>query len=215
MKIYLDIETIPTQRPEIQEHVKSNVKAPGNYKDPAKIAAYIENNADNELRKTALAGLFGEVWCIGWAKGDDQPRVSSRQALEESEAGLLRKWYAALRADDIYSPVWVGHNVMWDLRFLWQRSIVHGIRPTVDLAIDAKPYDDVVRDTMVLWSGIRDYVSLDNLCFSLGIATKGDLDGSLVWDYVQDGRWQEVAEYCADDVERARLIYQRISLCEL
>jgi predicted PolB exonuclease-like 3'-5' exonuclease len=85
----------------------------------------------------------------------------------------------------------------------------------VDLAIDAKPYDDVVLDTMVLWSGIRDYVSLDNLCFSLGIATKGDLDGSRVWDYVQDGRWQEVAEYCADDVERARLIYQRISLCEL
>jgi hypothetical protein len=56
MKIYLDIETIPTQRPEIQEHVKSNVKAPGNYKDPAKIAAYIENRRVSSEKCGASGG---------------------------------------------------------------------------------------------------------------------------------------------------------------
>ena len=45
----------------------------------------------------------------------------------------------------------------------------------------------------------------------LNIEQKGDIDGSKVWKAVQDGRIDEVAEYCAKDVERVRAIYKRMN----
>jgi len=45
-------------------------------------------------------------------------------------------------------------------------------------------------------------------CFDL------DIDGSKVWQYVQDGKIREVAEYCAKDVERTRQIYKRMNFME-
>jgi len=209
----LDIETIPTQAKEIRDHVVGQIGAPKNYKDPVKIKQYIEAAEDEIWRKTALAGTFGEVWCISWAVDQGQPLVVTRQSLEDPEEKLLEEWYDIISygQEGLGTPTWIGHNVRWDLRFLWQRSMVRGIRPSVDLAIDSKPWDDTVRDTMLMWDP-KNYTSLDNLCLALGLEGKGDIDGSKVWDAVQEGRWEEVAEYCRQDVERARQVYQRIAL---
>ena len=53
--------------------------------------------------------------------------------------------------------------------------------------------------------------SLNKLCQVLNIEQKGDIDGSKVWQAVQDGRIDEVAEYCSKDVERVRAIYKRMN----
>ena len=53
--------------------------------------------------------------------------------------------------------------------------------------------------------------SLNKLCQVLNIEQKGDIDGSKVWQAVRDGRIDEVAEYCAKDVERVRAIYKRMN----
>jgi predicted PolB exonuclease-like 3'-5' exonuclease len=50
------------------------------------------------------------------------------------------------------------------------------------------------------------------LCLALSIPTpKGDLDGSKVWQYVQDGRHEEVAAYCRRDVEATRQVHRRMT----
>ena len=38
-----------------------------------------------------------------------------------------------------------------------------------------------------------------------------EMDGSRVWDFVQAGRLDDVAEYCRGDVERVRLLHRRLT----
>ena len=72
---------------------------------------------------------------------------------------------------------------------------------------------------MTAWAGARGTVSLDKLCKVFGIATKGseiedEIDGSKVWEFVQAGRIDDVAKYCAGDVERVRQIHKRLTFAQ-
>lgn len=207
MNVFLDIETIPTQRH--RDHVVANISAPGNYKDPAKIAAYIEEQADTEWRKTSLSGLFGEVWCIGYAVEDQEPRVHTRRSLEYPEAELLIDWVEAMHG---VPPRWIGHNVSWDLRFLYHRCVVNRVNLRgLDLCVESSPWNAPYADTMAMWAGHRDRVKLSELCVALGVEAKTDMDGSMVWDAVKAGEYQRVSDYCAEDVKATRAVYQRIT----
>ena len=108
---------------------------------------------------------------------------------------------------------WIGHNVDFDIRFLWQRLIVHSVDDVCGLRniLQSKPWEGDRIDTMQLWAGTKDRISLENLCLALGIPGKNGMDGSQVWDYVQAGRYEEVAAYCSADVERVREIWRRLT----
>ena len=102
---------------------------------------------------------------------------------------------------------------------LYQRSVVHGIKPPYWIPFDAKPWGDRVFDTMLAWAGARGRVGQDKLCRILGIDAKGselgdEIDGSKVWDFVKEGRIAEVATYCGGDVQRAKEIHQRLTFAE-
>ena len=101
MKIFLDLESIPCQRPEFAhelhaelrssaEERKAECRAPSNYKDEAKIAEYIaaarqkidddiDVEAEKQYRATSLDGTFGEVFCVAWAIEDGPLMVSDLQ----------------------------------------------------------------------------------------------------------------------------------------
>jgi 3'-5' exonuclease len=109
-----------------------------------------------------------------------------------------------------------GHNVSaFDLRFLVQRFTVHGIRPPaiISRAASAKPWEsDKVFDTMTQWAGVGNRVSLEKLCLAFGInSPKTDLDGSKVAAAVAAGRLDDVATYCAGDVEAVRKVFNRLT----
>lgn len=221
MFLYIDIETIPTQRPDLQEHVTIALKAPANYKDPEKIAAYIAENRDKAIHDTGLDGTFGEIACIGWAINDDEPSCVGRWP-SESEGELLAKFFHDLAENidmvdghgQMRAPAWVGHYITgFDLRFIWQRCVVNNIKPAVNIPYDAKPWDSVVFDTKLEWSGVKSTGngSLDSISKALGYAGKGDLSGSKVWAAIQEGRLAEVMEYCKDDVNKARLLHKRMT----
>lgn len=237
MNLFLDIETIPAQRPDVMEEIRSSckadleaalacVKAPANYKDAEKIAEYVsakqaelqaahESEVEAAYRKTGLDGAFGQVCVIGWAMDDDEPQV----LMDMNEGPLLRQFSDALRtipANEVFQTTVIGHNLAaFDLRFLTQRSIVNGVRPhpVIGRAASAKPWEqEKVYDTMVQWAGVGGKISLDKLCKALSIASpKSDLDGSKVWDYVQAGRIQEVADYCKRDVQAVRSVFWRMT----
>jgi hypothetical protein len=176
---------------------------------------------DLAWRKTSFDGGAGHVACIGFAV-DDEPvqarfgDVREDECIERDTLGAFFNWL-----DRIHSiqdrPRFVGHNVsQFDLRFLWQRAIVLGIRPPIWLPRNPKPWDDAaVFDTMAQWAGSGNRISLDNLCKALGVSGKtGGIDGSLVWDYVRDGRIKEVAAYCKNDVEITRDCFRRMTFAE-
>jgi len=220
MELHLDLETIPTTRPDVVEHLTSNIKPPATFKKAESIAAWHKEEgpaaAEEVVRKTSLDGTFGRICVIGWAIDDEEARYLANA---EDEGELLKEFHSVLqhelrRADDYVVRI-VGHNVAsFDLRFFMQRSMVHGIQPHVALAraARAKPWENqVVFDTMIQWAGVGGRVKLDTLCRALGVdSPKGELDGSKVWDWVQAGRIKEVGEYCIKDVKATRSVFKRM-----
>jgi len=234
--LFLDIETIPTQRQDVCAYLEASLRddltsalesvtAPANYKDAEKIAEYCANkraalqaefldNLRQKIDATGLDGAFGQVFCIGWAIGSDAPL--SVYGMDEKK--VLTAFASKLRipVSRQFDTTVIGHNVSsFDLRFLQQRFIVNGIKPpmVISRAAQAKPWEsDKVFDTMVQWAGVGGRISLDRLCLALSVPTsKGELDGSKVWQWVQDGRHDEVARYCERDVEAARMVHQRMT----
>lgn len=238
MNIVIDIETIPVQCPELISSLRADmtdelndalaaIRAPSNYKDEAKIAEYVnakhaemvaahESKVQDAILKTSFDGGMGQICVIGWAIEDGEPFAYHVADLTPAaERKLLQDFFCVLL--DAWSPTnrlcLIGHNVIaFDLRFLWQRAMVLGVRPPAYcLPRDPKPWGDTAFDTMTAWAGLKDRVSMDKLCRIFGIPGKGDMDGSKVWPLVQAGRIEEVAAYCRGDVHRTRELHRRMT----
>jgi hypothetical protein len=241
MDITLDIETIPAQDQGIIDAMRADVldelsdaleqvKVPGNYKDQAKIDAYVdeakeklraefEAKAAEDYLKTSFDGGAGQVCVVGWALEDEEP-----QSTHVDTAGMWRSEGEALDAffTDLAAACrptnrmrFIGHNLIaFDLRFIWQRAMVLKIKPPGCFPRDPKPWDDSVFDTMLQWAGARGTISMDRLCRTLGLPGKGDISGKDVWPMVQAGRIEEVAAYCRGDVQRTRAMFKRMTFLE-
>jgi hypothetical protein len=205
------------------------VKAPGQYKKPESIAEWLKENgeaeADAAWRKTSFDGALGHICVIGLAFDDGHPVALHSENWLEDEVLILESLFAQIDGRIAQRPnvrpVFVGHNVIdFDLRFIFQRAVMLGIRPSRHIPFAAKPWDDGVFDTMVRWAGTKDRVKLDKLAKAMGLQLKGseigeDIDGSKVWDFVRDGRIADVAKYCCGDIERARGIHKRMTFAQL
>lgn len=225
MNLFLDLETIPTRNASVSAYLGNHVKMPGTIKKQESIEAWIANERKaaqiEAVNASSLDGTFGNICVMGWAFDDGAPQCAYSELdegflLTEFNSSIERELMSQHRRDDAYQVRVVGHNVAgFDLRFLMQRSIVNGIKPHAALirAVTAKPWDaHIVFDTMLQWSGQGGkYKKLEALCLALGIQTpKEECNGSLVWQWVQDGRIQEVAEYCKRDVVATREVFKRM-----
>lgn len=238
MNLHLDIETIPAQddatKADIAAEIdalKAQVTAPGNYKDPVKIAEYInarraeiDAQADETWRKTSLDGTRGRIVCISWAINDEparsmwwNPFAPAERCLlageRFSEEEMLQAFFRELDGKTLF---WIGHNIIgFDLRFIYQRAVILGVKPSIPIPHDTRGNCHVVYDTMIGWAGWGNRVKLDSLCKALGLGGKTEgVDGSKVWPMVADGRIKDVAEYCENDVEITRQVYKRMTFAE-
>ncbi|MHB1326895.1 MAG: 3'-5' exonuclease family protein [Gemmatimonadales bacterium] len=221
MRLFLDIETIPTEDPAIIAEIAAGITAPGNYKNPDSIAKWEAENkpalVDEAVKKTGFDATYGSLCCIGFAWEDEPPQTLLR-AFAMTEFDLLRVFFgdvlARCRSAQDRLEV-VGHNVPWDLRFIYQRAIVNNVRPPTHLmaCIQAKPWGENVRDTMLMWNPERDRrISLDKLCRLLRVPTsKGEMDGSKVWDAYKAGEFAKIGAYCEGDVAAVRQVFKRLS----
>ena len=217
--ITFDIETLPSDDSGIIADIAAGIKPPGNLKKAETIEAWERDEKPaavlEAVRKTGLDGTYGRICCIGFAV-DDEPVECSFGNEEDVLRNFFRWLNGAARISDYtdrQSAIFVGHNVLsFDLRFLWQRCVVNGIRPPAFIPFNAKPWDGKVFDTMTAWNPAREKsISLDKLCRALGVpSSKGDLDGSKVAEYWQAGKQQEVAAYCMADVEAVRQCHKRM-----
>lgn len=242
--IFFDIETIPAQSPQVLNDIandlkakmiedKANVTAPGNYKKPESIAEYVEAERarldaafDGDLKaaieRTSLDGAYGQVFCICWAIDGGRVKwldVGGDLSLN-AEASLIRQWFDALKEDFSGShgtrPCLTGHNSNeFDIPFLWKRAMIHGVRPPLWFPRDPKPWGDSTADTMTMWAGTKNRISMDRLCKILGLPGKDGMSGKDVWPAVQRGEFSKVVTYCVDDVERTRAMYRRMTFLDM
>lgn len=212
--LFLDIETLPADEANrgalgyLYERKQDKARKKAGTTDGAAVPAAVDaKDFEQFLLGTSFDGAFGRILCIGYAV-DDEPT----DVLTGDECDILRRFWELARSVRRF----VGHNVMdFDLRFIYQRSIVCGVRPSVDLSF-ARYRCDPIYDTMkewVKWSNTN--VGLEHLALALGIPTpKEGIDGSQVFNFYKAGKLGEIADYCKRDVETTRAVYKRMTFRE-
>lgn len=228
MEIYLDIETCPSQLEGVREQIAKGVTCPGNITKAESIATWeVEKKpaaVEEAWRKTSFDGALGHIAVIGLAFNDEKPTTLYRGDWVNAEAEVLREAFDTIHDRCSRNlgdrPLFIGHNIVeFDFRFLFQRAVMLGVKPTPFIPFSAKPWDDKVFDTMARWGGIKNPVKLDKLVGAMGLQLKGseigeEIDGSLVWDFVKAGRIADVAKYCGGDIERTRGVFKRMTFAE-
>jgi hypothetical protein len=178
-----------------------------------------EEVSQEEYKKTCFDGSQGQICVVGLAFNDADPIAIYRDDWQNptSEGDLVAEAFTAIA--DCYHPqsdrrpLFIGHNITgFDLRFLFQRAVILGIKPPSIIPFHAKPWDDAVFDTMTRWAGNQGGIKLDALCKALGVGGKTEgVDGSMVWPMVQEGRIDEVADYCRGDISATYRAYCRLT----
>lgn len=212
-KLYLDIETIPSQDGWVRDYVIDDIKPPGNIKKQESIDAWyaekFEDAVQEALLKTSFDGAMCHVVAIGYAVNDDEPKCMYAEKAED-EKKILESFFKG--AASLNWPIIVGHNVTgFDMRVLRQRAIVLGVSLPKNLPWEAKPWDKNPFDTMVQWDA-KNSIKLDKLACAMGIKGKNGIDGSKVYEYWQAGKHEELIEYCKSDVCMVRDIAKRMMI---
>lgn len=199
-KLYLDIETLPAsgqQMSLIKKFYEESKKK--NYKKSPVL------DFDGFYRSTSFSGEFGRIFCICYAVDDEKV-----ESISGDEGEMLKKFWQIAKDADLF----IGHNVMdFDLRFIYKRSVILGVKPTKDLSF-ARYRNNPIFDTMKEWEKWGSIgVGLHKLSIALGIESPKDegIDGSQVYDFFLAGKTKEIIEYCIRDVEATRKVYKKIT----
>lgn len=221
-KLFIDVETLPPP-----EEARASL-------DPV-LVSKLENGcrtpqpdagvecAEQQFRQLALHAEYGRVLCVGVIVEQDGEVVCrgvlgrERQSLRFhlDEARTLRGFWNQFRGFDERCDLVVGHNIYeFDLPFLYKRSIIQCVRPSVRLSF-ARYRSRPIFDTMKEWElwAWRPGIKLEELAavLRLGMTKTEGMDGSCIYDRFREGCHQEIADYCLRDVELTREIYYRLT----
>jgi hypothetical protein len=214
MELYLDIETLP-QKEAIDP---TTITAVGNRKDPIKIAIYQKEAAEGVYRKTALDPFKGRILCIGYAvNNNDSDFMYNYTDDDLTNDSALRKLGNMLDKIDektLYTMDIIGHNIQFDWLYVY-----NGLRKLgytrICRILPNNMRDVRLRDTMKLATlgAYGEYVQLDKLAKYLGLKGKSEgIDGSKVYDTWLEGNNNKIIEYCKNDVDLTRKIYNILTL---
>ncbi|MGH8709799.1 MAG: ribonuclease H-like domain-containing protein [Burkholderiales bacterium] len=216
--IFVDIETLPAVNPAVTDlqavHSAPTAIAPPEHRpDPLK---------DEAQLKTSLNGDFGRILCIGYVdvtvRGEIERGVigwdTDLKTFHCNERMILTEFWQRMRAFRPNIDRIVGHNIFdFDLKFILKRSIIHGVRPTVDLSF-ARYRNQPIFDTMCEWErwSYGPKASLDTLAKALGLESSKQegVNGSQIYNLFQAGEHRKIRDYCLKDVELTRAIYKRM-----
>lgn len=199
IKLFFDIETVPAGEEKhaiikeiYEKKIEDGKKAPDTFEE--------------YLSHTTFDGSFGKIICISYAIND-----GATETLSGDEKEILKSFWEIAKGINLF----VGFNVIgFDLRFIYQRSIVLGVRPSIELNF-ARYRNFPIYDVMMEW-GKWDFgstIGLDTLAKALDIPSSkgGEVEGKNVAQAYKDGRLKEICEYCEKDVEVTRQIYKKMT----
>lgn len=218
MKVVLDIETVQASRDEWAYLAgrTSLDDAQAGFDEGGDLftagAAEERRRAEDELyAKSAFDGTFSRIVCIGLLEFSDQMEARSAVAwYGGNERELLRRFWARLAQDR--ATLFITHNGLgFDLPFLKKRSIIHQVKPSLDINL-AKFRTEPVYDTMAVWSNwdTRGWVKLDVLARALQVETKSG-SGEQVAEMWEKGQGLELARYCLQDTYVTYACYCRMN----
>ncbi len=221
-RIFLDIETLPAKEDQWKE-IAPRIRQ-GREKKRGKYAAG-RASPDEAYRNTSLSGEFGRILCIGMIVEGEAGEESivlgweeHTERFSEDERAILQSFWGRLREFDVRRDLLIGHNLFdFDLRFIYHRSVVHRVRPAVDLSF-RRFTNQPIFDTMQEWTrwSWQDRISLDRLALVLGLPTSKshEVSGDKIYDRFREGKYRLLRDYCLADVVLTRQVYQRLTFAD-
>lgn len=203
--IVFDIETCPM--PSCQDYLTDPIDAPSNYKDPAKIAAYVVEKLKAQVDQAALDPDLCEVVAIGLSVGyGSSCAVSTREAFDERK---LLAWFWRMAREKTL----VGFNCLnFDLPVLLRRSLYLNVQ-TPHVNLDRYRHEGVIDVAETLtFNGKTKWRSLAFYCKRFGLPCDTTTDGAQIPQMVADGQWAEIAAHAKADVEATEALAKRIGL---
>jgi len=220
--LYLDIETLPDGNPDfemLKTKEELEKEAPKSY-SKTKQEEWVVNKLDsqveemnNEFRKGSLVSLKGRIFCIAVAFNDNPIEVIEYNANEKVILENLQEWLRTnVGTKNIPITIFVGKNVKkFDLTWIFHRALRYGLKDLLSW-LPTDKYDKRIEDIGELFNlhayGV--YTKLDDISKYLGLEGKGAIDGSKVYDYFLENRYDEIHEYCKDDVDQTRIIHWKL-----
>jgi predicted PolB exonuclease-like 3'-5' exonuclease len=214
--IAIDIETVPTAAAMALPYPEEERTPPGSYKSPDAIANWRINDRaaweQERIKKYSLSPLYGRVVAVGVAHDptddfDDAIETNDLIAIsEDDEPELLRRfWARVVHAEPLVT--WNGFE--FDIPFLMTRSAIHdieGVPANLLRRYQVSAHFDV-KQVVCGWS-TRGKGSLDEWAKAFGYGGK-IAHGSEVWKMYQEGRYEDIALYAADDAKKTLSLYYR------
>lgn len=216
--LVFDIETIPDVA-----GLRALSNSPSERSD-AEIAAEAFAARREKTGSDFLPHHLHRVAAISCVFRDDEGfRVRSLGTLEDGETRLISDFF---RIIDKYTPQIVSWNGGgFDLPVLHYRAMINGVTAARywEMGDDDRDFKwnnylsryhtrhTDLMDLLALYTG-RANAPLDDLAKLCGFPGKLGVDGSQVWTLYQEGRLEEIRNYCETDVVNTYLVYCRYQL---
>lgn len=200
--IFIDIETIPATEP-----TEADIRSCSLCKKEESIQKDFEDNyselLEKALKKKGTSIYDSKIICLGYAFNDEPT-----EAITGKEKYILQTFENKISArhdKDGGSPegnTLFGYNSKeFDFPIIYLKACLYNL-PKLKSMMYFSTKEDVMR--MATFNIYKKYVSMDNICKFFGIEGKGDMDGSMVYPAYKEGRIEEIAKYCRDDVHKTR-----------
>ncbi len=216
--LVFDIETIPDTAGLRQIHELDNAVSD---KEVAEMAFQMRRQKTGSDFLQHHLHRVAAISCV--LREGDNFRVWSLGEPDEDEGSLIQRFFDGIEK---YTPQIVSWNGSgFDFPVLHYRGLIHGVQcPRYwDMGEDDRDFKwnnyisryhtrhiDLM-DLLALYTG-RANAPLDELAKLIGFPGKLGMDGSMVWDAYQQGRLDEIRNYCETDVVNTYLVFARFQL---
>lgn len=218
-RLVIDIETVGTPWEEHDPYVREFL-----------IKGMSDAEAEEEKRRGGLSPFRGRIVAIGVINADDgrgavlyevpgqeqliTRKDGNRTFISGTEKLILQQFWSYMNRDDRFISF---NGRQFDGPFIMIRSAINGVVPKRDLVgpryafhpncdlRDALTFNGTVNTRQIRFN-------LDFACKSFGIASSktDSMDGRAVETAYREGRYEEIATYCLDDVRATCELYQRL-----
>lgn len=206
----LDIETIAIDG---AEALVEPVSAPSNYKDEAKIAAYVAEGQARQIEKAGLYPWTARIIAMGWCEDSDDAAIVRVMNSEAAERDVLGEFWGRVwdRRTNVVLPLVTFNGRAFDLPVLMVRSRLLGVRyPVLNIDRFRSPHPDLLR--ILTFDGVLDYRSLTWFAKRFGLPTDDAFSGREIAQLHEDGNWDAIRMHCESDVMLTRMLAERMGL---
>jgi predicted PolB exonuclease-like 3'-5' exonuclease len=183
------------------------VSAPANYKDPEKIAAYMDEARAAQIAKCALDPDLARIVALGVANENGIAVSVNRD--EDEERAILGTFWAA--HDGATYITFNGHG--YDLPMLMRRSLYLGVGyPAINIDRYRSPHIDLMQ--RLTFNGVLKPHSLKFYCKRFGIPVDDAISGADIPALVKAGEWDKVRAHCESDVRLTYALAARLGYVE-